>query len=137
MRDDYQALKAELQKPDLVSLTNPAAATKLNTDPGNTVADVVTFPQFVGVLSVASQTKVFAWNNFYSLKVDMAAGDVQSLLKWSDILGPTVLNLVTSAEVTALKNRLNQTKSTMTRAQSIVGWGKSVTTADVAIARAG
>lgn len=137
MRSDYQALRTELQKADLASLTDAAAATKLNTDPGNTVADIVTFPQFVNALSVTSQAKVFAWNNFYSLKTDMAAGDVQTLLKWADIIGPTVLNLVTSAEVTTMKNRLNQTKSTMTRAQSIPGWGRSVTTADVTIARAG
>lgn len=137
MRSEYQALKTELLKSDLAGLADAAAATKLNTDPGNSVADTVTFPQLVNALSVASQAKVFAWNNFGVLKADMAAGDVQSMLKWADILGPTVLNLVTSAEVTTMKNRLNQTKSTLTRAQSIPGWARSVTTADVTIARAG
>lgn len=131
----YDILKVELQKPDLVGLSDQAAADKLNTDPGRTAPDPITITQLGSVLSAASATKVMQWVNFSQMRADMASADINSLNTWITVLGPNVLNCVTSAEVTTMRNRLSQMKNLSTRAMELAGWNRPVSVHDVKTAR--
>lgn len=132
---DYAILKAELQKSDLVNLSDEAAANKLNTDPGKTVHDPITITQLGSVLSAASAIKVMQWVNFPQMRADMIAGDINSLNTWVTVLSPNVLNCVTNSEVTTMRNRLSQTKNLSTRAMELAGWNRPVSVLDVTTAR--
>ncbi len=143
---DYLALQAELAKPDLATLSDSAAATKLNTDVVELdpvpvpVADVesMTFRRgvmanlYAGVESTSPQARAAcqtALALFHGRLTEVNMSDLAVSTLLDGLIGAGVMTAEDRDALVALADR------STTRAEAIPGWGLPVSEFDVAHAR--
>jgi hypothetical protein len=131
---DYLALKAELEKPDLASLGDVAAASKLNADQVTTTEPRTIVPSYeVWEAIVPAEWKALTADEKQRIQTIVGMGQV-------NLAGPNTRSALATAFGVGTASRtsllaLQTLTVSISRAVSIPGWGISVSAGDVAHAR--